>query len=171
MFAKIMGMIAIFLVCSAVGLLKSSELSKRVRQLEALKGAINLISTEIRYFASPVDVIMNKLNALEEYKELRIFGLCENNLATMRDFAKAWAASIEQAKPQLALNKGDYEALLWFGTMLGATDIEGQTSNCERYSEMLSQRLIRAREDKAKRGKMYSSLGILTGVFFIVILF
>jgi stage III sporulation protein AB len=163
-------MIAIFLVCSAAGLLKSAELSKRVRQLDALKGAINLISTEIRYFASPVDVIMKKLNALDEYRELGIFGLCERNLAVMRDFSKAWAASIDEAKPRLALNKGDYETLLWFGTMLGATDIEGQTANCERYGELLSQRLERAHEDKAKRGKMYSTLGILAGAFFVVIL-
>ncbi|MDR3643936.1 MAG: stage III sporulation protein AB, partial [Clostridia bacterium] len=136
---------------------------------EALKGAINLISTEIRYFASPVDVIMKKLNALDEYKELKIFGLCETLLKTTNNFATAWSASIAAAKPQLSLNKGDYEALLWFGSMLGATDIEGQIANCERYSEMLSQRLVRAREDKSKRGKMYSSLGFLSGAFFIVV--
>jgi stage III sporulation protein AB len=162
-------MTAVFLVCSAAGLLKSAELSKRVRQLEALKGAINLISTEIRYFASPVDVIMKKLNALDEYTGLKIFGLCENNFKNTNDFAKAWAASIAEARPQLSLNKGDYEALLWFGSMLGATDIEGQIANCERYAEMLSQRLTHAREDKLKRGKMYSSLGILSGAFIVVI--
>lgn len=171
MLAKIIGMIAVFLVCSAAGLLKSSELSKRVRELEAFKGAIDLIATEIRYFASPVDVIMTKINALDEYKALKVFGICENKLSTTRDFRRAWEDSIEEAKNQLSLNKGDYEVLLWFGSMFGTTDIDGQTANCRRYGEMLSERLDRARDDKSKRGKMYSSLGILTGAFFIVILF
>ena len=164
-------MAVVFLVCSAIGLFKSAELSKRVRQLEALKGSINLIATEIRYFASPVEVIMKKLNLLDEYAQLKIFGLCECELAMRHDFSKAWSDSICDAKSQLALNKGDLETLIWFGTMLGATDIEGQIANCERYGELLSQRLDRAREDKAKRGKMYSSLGILAGAFFTVILF
>jgi stage III sporulation protein AB len=105
---------------------------------------------------------MKKLNALDEYRGLKIFGLCERHLAEQRDFSKAWAASIQEVKPLLSLDKGDYETLLWFGTMLGATDVEGQTANCERYAELLSQRLTRARED--------SSLGILAGAFFIVIL-
>jgi stage III sporulation protein AB len=161
----------VFIVCTAAGLYKSAVLSKRVRQLEAFVGAINLISTEIRYFASPVEDIMQKVNALEEYAQLLVFGICKKNLLKLRDFPKAWEFSLIEAKPKLALNAGDFETLLWFGKLLGTTDLEGQTANCERYGKLLEQRLIHAKDDMLKRGKMYSSLGVLAGVFIIVIFF
>ncbi|HEX3027601.1 MAG TPA: stage III sporulation protein AB, partial [Clostridia bacterium] len=167
---KAVGLILMFLVCTAGGAFKSLDLSKRVRQLESFMGAITLISTEIRYFASPTDVIMGKIGALDEYKELRVFGLCRKNLDQYRDFPKAWEQSIEQSKPYLSLNDSDYETLLWFGKVLGTTDVEGETANCERYKNLLGQRLQRAREDQRKRGRMYTSLGVLAGVFIVVLL-
>lgn len=168
---KAAGLTAVFLVCSASGFLKSAELSKRVKQLESFIDAINLIATEIRYFASPVDVIMNKLDSLDEYKPLKIFGYCKDFMPESHDFEKVWSMSIESAMPKLALNKGDIEALRWFGSMLGATDVQGQKANCERYAELLKQRLAQAREEKANKGRMYSSLGILAGTFLFVVLF
>lgn len=149
--------------------MKSRELSVRVRQLEAFVGAISMISTEIRYLASPVGVLMTKVDALEEYRELKIFGICADKLAEIPDFSKAWELSLTQARPFLSLNDGDCEALLWFGRVLGTTDVDGQTASCGRYADLLSQRLTVAREDRGKRGKLFSSLGVLGGIFFVVL--
>ena len=159
----------IFFVCAAAGMLKSAGLSRRVRQLEGFIGALGLISTEIRYFASPVDALMRKVSSLPEYRELAVFGICAEKLRGERDFRCAWEESLKETRPRLALDDGDMETLLWFGRVLGTTDIEGQTASCERYGDLLRQRLTLARQDKAKRGKMYSSLGLLAGVFLFVV--
>lgn len=164
-------MTAVFIACTAIGLLKSHGLVKHVRQLEAFIGAIDVISTEIRYSASPVSALMAKLAAVPEYRELCVFACCENRLAQVPDFAKAWDASVYESRPQLALDEGDVEALLCFGRVLGTTDIEGQMANCERYKVLLRQRLAAAREERQKRGHMFTSLGVLTGVFLVVLLF
>ena len=171
MILKVAGLVAIFIACSAWGLFKSSGLSKRVRQLELFVGTLGLISTEIRYFASPTDVIVGKIDALGEYKELRVFGICKMKLPKLRDFSRAWEDALNEAKQYLSLADSDYEALLWFGKVLGTTDVEGEIANCEHYGALLRQRLELAREDKKKRGKMYSSLGVLTGLFFLVLFF
>ncbi len=168
---KIGGIIAIFTVCVAAGLLKSYSLSKRVRELEAFLSALSQISTEIRYFAYPTDVIISKLDSSAEYKRLKVFGFCKTNLAQTRDFSRAWKDAITQSKPFLSLDKSDIEALNSFGDTFGTTDAEGQMANCERYCELLKQRLESSREDKAKRGRMYSSLGVLSGVFFALIFY
>lgn len=153
------------------GLLKSAQFTKRVRQLEGFIGALQSISTEIRYLSAPLEDIMAKCDALPEFKELRVFGRCRELFLREHDFPSAWEQALREAKPDLALDPGDHEALLWFGKVLGTTDVEGQTANCERFGELLGQRLQRAREDQAKHGKMYTSLGVLAGVFFVVLLF
>lgn len=161
----------LFGVCTTAGLLKSARFSKRVRQLEGFVGALDAISTDIRYLAAPLEDIMAKCDALPEYQELCVFGLCREIFLQERDFPAAWEQALKQAKPTLALDAGDCEALTWFGRVLGTTDVDGQTANCARYGELLRQRLERAREDRAKRGKMYTSLGVLAGVFLVVLLF
>ncbi len=153
------------------GLLRSAALSKRVRQLEGFSGAMESIATEIRYFALPLAELMAKLDAMPEYRELRVFGSAGRAFAKSRDFPSAWERAVAEAKPYLALDEGDREALLWFGRGLGTTDVEGQTAGCARYRALLRQRLEAAIEDKKRRGRMYSSLGVLAGVFFVVILF
>jgi stage III sporulation protein AB len=171
MIIRLGGIIAVFIACSAAGLIKSCSLSKRVRDLESFLSALSLISTEIRYFASPTDQIMAKLGAADEYARLMVFGACRANLEQTRDFARAWDDAIAKAQPFLSLDKGDIEALKDFGGTFGTTDAEGQTANCERYCELLRYRLEIAREDRAKRGRMYSSLGVLSGVFFALIFY
>lgn len=165
---KICGLTAIFIACVAAGLIKSNSLSKRVRELEAFLSAFSQISTEIRYFASPTNIIISKLDSFSEYKNLRIFGPCKENLAQTHDFSHAWCCAIDQAIPYLSLKKSDIETIKGFGSTFGTTDAEGQIANCERYCELLRQRLENAREDKIKRGRMYTSLGVLAGVFFVV---
>lgn len=171
MMIKIGGIAAVFIACAAAGLIKSCSLSKRVRELEAFLNALSLISTEIRYFASPTDIIMKKLDLSSEYKKLKVFGYCRVNLEQTRDFSRAWTNAIAQAKPFLSLDNGDIEALECFGGTFGTTDADGQLANCERYSELLRQRHENAMDDKKNRGRMYSSLGILTGIFFALIFY
>lgn len=166
-----LGLTVLFGVCTGAGLLKSASFARRVRQLEGFAGALDAIATEIRYFSAPLEDIMAKFDTLPEYRELRVFGLCREAFLKERDFPAAWERALRQVKSELSLDAGDREVLAWFGRVLGTTDVEGQTANCTRYGELLRQRLTRAREDKAKRGRMYTSLGVLAGVFFVVVLF
>lgn len=162
-------MTAVFLACAAGGVLASTKLRKRVLELELLIGAIGMFSTEIRYSAAPLDAILDKIDRSEDYRRLKIFSLCRSLFLKNRDFTKAWESAIKESKQYLSLNKNDYEALVWFGRELGATDIEGQMANCGRCIELLTQRLEHARDEQKKRGKMYTSLGFLTGMFFVVL--
>ena len=171
MTAKLCGIAAVFIACSAAGLMKSRSLSKRVHELESFLSALSLISTEIRYFASPTDTIMKKLAKSSEYAKLKVFEYCAENLEQIRDFPKAWNDAIGMAKPYLSLENDDIKALKDYGASFGTTDADGQAANCERYSELLRQRLESAKEDKAKRGRMFSSLGVLCGIFFAFVFY
>jgi stage III sporulation protein AB len=168
---KICGLIAIILTCTAAGLLKSHLLSKRSLELQTILSALSFISTEIRYYALPTATIMEKLDGNTEYKKLRFFGLCKQNLQNTPDFQVAWRSALVQAKPYLAMSKEDIEALKAFGDLFGSTDTDGQLANCARYCELFRQRLADALEDQKKRGRLYSSLGVLSGVFLALVLY
>lgn len=169
MILKAGGVIAVFAVCVAAGLMKSASLEKRVRELEAFLSALSRISNEIRYFATPTEDIIAKLDASKEFKNLFVFAYCKNDFEATRNFSKSWSDALKKSKQKLSLEDGDFEALGFFGNILGTTDAEGQMANCERYKNLLEQRLSCAREDKSKRGRMYTSFGVLAGVFFAVI--
>lgn len=169
MMFKYMGIAAIIIACTTAGLLKSLSLSKRVRELEVFLSALNFITTEIRYFSSPTDVIISKLKLNEEYVNLKIFNFCEAELIKTHDFKMSWGNALESSKPFLSLNTGDFETLKCFGDTFGTTDSEGEIANCEHYINSLKLRLESARTDKTKRGRMYSSLGFLVGALFAAV--
>lgn len=131
---------------------------------------MDAISSDIRYLAPPVEELLRRLDALPEYRELRLFGLCAGLFIQNHDLPAAWKEALRRAAPALALDKGDREALVWFGNVLGTTDTEGQEAACARYGALLAQRLEQARADKARRGRMFATLGVLAGVCCVVLL-
>lgn len=169
MILKFAGFLIVFCACATAGLLKAGSLQKRVHELEAFLSVLALIANEIRYYAAPTAEILEKLDSSPEFHGLRLFGDCLTRLRETRDISTAWTAALKAAAPGLALDEGDLEALAWFGAVLGSTDAQGQLANCERYTALLAQRLESARQDQARRGRMYTSLGMLTGVFFCVL--
>lgn len=167
---KLIGAVTVIFVCTAVGMINSGKLSRRVRELETFICAVDYISTEIRYYAAPAETIMTRLASLEEYASLPVFAVCADRLKASGNFRAAWAEAVEESKTALALDADDREVLLRFGSMFGATDIEGQTANCEHCRELLGQRLLNARDDRHRRGRLYTSLGVLCGVFIATVL-
>lgn len=167
---KYAGIAVVIFTCTAAGFMKSLSLSRRVKELETFISALSFIATEIRYFASPTPVIISKIKSKEEYAGLHVFEICEKNLLTTHDFKKSWTSALDASKQYLSLDAGDIETLKCFGNTFGTTDIEGELANCEHYINSMKVRLESARIDKTKRGRMYSSLGLLTGVLIAAVL-
>ena len=169
MWLKTAGLALIFIVCSAAGVAAAARLSRRVSQLESILGAVSFIATEIRYFSSPVEDLLDKACRSNEFGRLKIFDICRTRMELTRDFEASWATAVQDARPYLCIDDGDAQVLTQFGGELGKTDVEGQLANCSRCEELLSVRLASAREDRACKGRMYRSLGVLAGVFLVIL--
>lgn len=50
-----------------------------------------------------------------------------------------------------------------FGAELGHTDIEGQIAHCEVTAKLLEEQIEQAREEKKKKSKLFSMLGLFFG--------
>lgn len=62
------------------------------------------------------------------------------------------------------LTEEDQTLLRDFGSGFGASDVEGQLSHCRLYAELFQDRLERARQEKARKGKLYLMLGSFSGI-------
>lgn len=170
MLFKGLGLAAVFLSCLLAGVGASRRLSRRVEELETLISAVEYIAMEIRYDALPVGRLFERLEGIAEYRPLGIFGVCSQALARTGDLAGSWEKALAGAKGTLSLEEGDYEALRLFGRSLGTTDVEGQLSLCDGCVAMLRRRLQAAKANREKRGRMYTSMGVLTGIFIVILL-
>jgi stage III sporulation protein AB len=83
----------------------------------------------------------------------------------------AWEKAIEENYQKLALNKEDKAILMNFGKMLGKSDLEGQINNIKLISSQLKLQELKAEEMRTKNEKMYRSLGVLSGMAIVIILF
>lgn len=81
---------------------------------------------------------------------------------------EAWDKAIDETI--LNLNKEDKEVLKYLGKLLGKTDTTGQINEIDLTSSFIDKQIEEAEMEMKKNGKMYKTLGIVTGVLIIIIL-
>lgn len=67
------------------------------------------------------------------------------------------------------LGDGDVELLMGVGNSLGNSDTAGQIAMLELNSELLKARFAEAAEEASRKGAMYRSVGLLTGLGLAII--
>lgn len=82
--------------------------------------------------------------------------------------SNAWNESLVITKTNLVAE--DLEMLRAFGKMLGKTGVEGQVKEIELTNMLLDQQAEEARKKKMKNGKMYQSLGFISGLAICILL-
>ena len=91
------------------------------------------------------------------------------NQITYFQTREVWENCIQDAK--ININQEDKDILKKLGKLLGQTDVEGQVSEIEVTESFLDMQIDKAEEEKKKNQKMYKTLGITTGLIFVIILF
>lgn len=145
------------------GYTESHKLSSRVRQLEAALRFVEAARTEIRFSALPVQRLVQRHGG-----ELPFLRQCAAACENGGSFAAAWSGAL--ADRQGAFTKKDRELLLSFGEGLGASDLEGQLSHCELYTQLFTVQLNAAREERQRKSKLCLMLGISGGLSAALIL-
>ncbi len=83
---------------------------------------------------------------------------------------KAWKTALTVYARHSALQKSDLELIEAFGGVFGATDIAGQKENCAYFAERLIQLSAELKKSEKSSSKLYLSLGVLGGLFIIILL-
>ena len=142
---KITGLLLIFISFSALGILKSLSLKKREERLKAYWSFLTLLSS--------------KISAGEEFLKSAL--------------QNPSLVSFKNGKPEFQkafLLKEDISVLSEFFGSFGMADRQSEYKRCLLYIKLLEKQKENAAENFKKLSKLYSSLGILSGIFICIIL-
>ena len=167
MLIKLAGGALVFYAGLFWGIFKSGELSKREKSLRDIRTALNVLESEIVFSSHYLK------HAFMKISEICSCGALFSDTAEKMEedgILKAWEYAVEKNKKKLVLKNSDAEIIKILGSQLGMSDREQQVKNIRHVDALLGQALEEAREEYHKSAKLYRSMGILGGLFIIILL-
>jgi len=168
---RIIGAVLVMVASCGIGFLFAAEVSKRRKELEEQYSLMRLLLGDIRYMRDSFPEAIRKemlrhkgsydsfLNAVSER-------LCE---AAGQSFAEIWRTAVESELQQSALTEADKQRMKYFGESITYTDRENVMMCFEHYLEELKEEIDGTNRVAGTKMKLYRSLGVLAGVFIIVL--
>ncbi|MFZ7133838.1 MAG: stage III sporulation protein AB [Eubacteriales bacterium] len=172
MILKIIGLIIIFLSCFFIGNLFAAQYEKRYKQLLIFQQIIEYFETEIAYTSTPVIDVMESLDGKimspireiihDAYTELKDYGY--------RPLSDVWKDALQRHKDYLAINNEDMDIFIYFGNTLGTTDGENQKKYFHTIHSRINTQIKEAETNKIKYKKLFIEVGIIAGLFIIILI-
>ncbi len=169
---RIMGCILIIGATTGGGLLYGSELKQYLEKLLYIRHIIYLIKGELEYSRAPLGEIFGALSVRVREPYRTWMRALERKLEEReeQDFAKIWNRSIDQHLKELHLKTAHSIQLKELGTFLGQLDGDTMSRTMQLYLNRLELEIEKAREGMADKMRMGRWLGVMGGIFLIVIL-
>lgn len=156
---KIIGSVLIVLSCTAFGVEKSRELSIHRKELEELQRLFVLIQRKLEYMKMPLEELFATMQSnwlLSISKELK-------NLS-QKTFYEVWTSSIDTYFQKTFLTKSEIEELKQIGNHISKPEA------IRLYLIQLENSIQNTREEEKEKKKLYQSMGILCGIFIVLVL-
>lgn len=163
---------AILLICATtlIGFELAKRLSNRPKEIRQLKSALHILEAEIVYSQAPLALAFDKIaNQLAEPVS-ELFYSVAIELQTASDLTQTWNNQVDQFLKRSSLGPDEEEVLKQFGKTLGQHDITQQKKYIKLALTHLDRVLTEAQENNLRYGKMFKNLGILAGLFLVLLL-
>ena len=139
--------------------MESHKLALRVEKLGRFLQFITAAAAEVQYSAAPVEQII-----IKHRSGLNFLSACTQYCKNGRTYNEAWESAVKEKAKNEGFSSKDMELLLGFGAGFGASDTGGQVSHCRLYAELTAENLKTAKEEQARKSRLYQMLGIFAGV-------
>ena len=168
---RILAMLTVFLGCAFAGARASAALRLRRDTLRALFDGLTRLAMWMEFTAEPLAVLAKRA-ATQETEAF--FGRFAGLLATEDDVLSAWTLAMEGARKEhagfAALREEELQALDEYARCLGGGDRETQRKNTELLKQRLTAALEGAEAAYTRKGRMYRSVGLLSGIAAAILL-
>lgn len=163
---------ALLLTCGAAGLGfgAAGHLSRRVRSLRSLLGALELMEREIAFRLTPVPELLELLARRSDGPAAAFFSDCLDALDSLgeRSLSQIWRDALAGRPMDLA--QDDQRTLGELGEILGRYDGPGQREALGEIRSRLLHNLACAEEENGRMGRVYGALGLTAGCFLAILL-
>ena len=163
-------LILILASSTSIGFLLSSRYLNRVKELKALSNFINIIQNKIKFTRKPLKEIFLDLSKLEDDTNIKSIFFSLSKKIDNKKLSDVWNDVIEEEKKNLSLKEEDISLLKTLGNTLGKSDVDGQMSGIDLFTELLKVQAQKAEKEKEKNTKMYKSLGAIIGLVIVIVL-
>lgn len=168
---KLLGALLIILTTSWIGFEWSRRLGMRPKEIRQLKSALQILEAEIIYSQSPLqEAFKNIANQLPHPIDDFFTQLHSDLEKKNANFKAIWEKSVHELKSNSYLGNNEIEILQQFGRTLGRHDFYQQQKHIQLAITHLDRELEEARDEQFKYSKMAKSLGVLAGVFIVLLL-
>ncbi len=155
-----------------LGMIFAKNKADRVKQLRSTVTALHMLEIEIKFaFSLLPDALLNISKMVDD----RTGELFSNTARLISDSkvtaCEAWKTSVGGMTPYLCLNREDREVLAGLGNSLGQVDSENQLKSLRLVAEQLKQQELKAEDERRKVERLFRSLGVLTGMAIVIVLF
>ena len=144
----------------------------RLRELEELEQASLMMQGQISYLAMPLPELFEGIGQKLQGELRGIFlEAAERMQGRAGDSAEEiWKNVWEKRIKATFLTERDLEAILTFGKTLGYADREQQTGSMALFQRYLQETRTQGKKRLEKNGKLYYSMGGLSGLLLVVTL-
>lgn len=169
---KIISLLLIVLISSFIGYLIANKYNVRVKELEDIICALDLLETRVKYTYDTIADSFEFVSDNMKTKAYRIFMICSGTLKSNKNMSAGdiFRTVADEEGVYLDLTKDDIEILKGLGTSLGQVDLEGQLKNIILVKELLNKQLTEAIDGKNKNYKLSRNMGVFIGLIIMIIL-
>lgn len=163
---KIVGCIVILASCTGLGFSKSSEMQSHLDELEELKKIFYLLKSELQYTKAPFAEVFEKIGQkTREPFHSWLFDLCIRlNEKRSGMFWDMWCNSIEENLKGSRLKEDELKELKNVGKNLEYIE------SLDLFIEQMEYKIKNTRESYRTKRKLCQSLGIMGGIFLVILL-
>lgn len=148
----------------------SARVRKRVREIEKFIRLLTSIQTQIEYALTPTDVLLQKLSESAEFRDFSFIHFVKEEFDSGKPFESAWNCALQKYAATSALQSREKEWISAFSEAFGSTDKNGQSANCTFFITQLEAWAEELQKTVQSKSRLCYALGILSGIFFTILL-
>lgn len=152
--------------CTLFGFRAADELLVRVRLLEELVLAVQVLERELSLFRPTLPVLLERMAQGRDKRVSNLLINCRTEIEKGKCFTDIWEAQ----RQKLPLSESEQGLLRGLGQVLGRYDDKGQVQAAARIREELEKCAVHQREENRTKGRLYRMLGVTAGGFLVLTL-
>ncbi|WCK53153.1 stage III sporulation protein SpoIIIAB [Aneurinibacillus sp. Ricciae_BoGa-3] len=170
---KLIGASIILFSTTFTGLKAAGRLARRPVEIRQLQTALKLLQTEIVYGATPLSQALDHIAKRISGSVGKLFSMVAGMLNGQQELTvyQSFETAAAEIWPTTAMKQPEKEILLQLGGILGLSDREDQKRHIELALMNLQSEEKHSLDQQSKYEKLYKSMGLLSGLLVIILLY
>ena len=169
---RFIGGILIITATTGAGILYGMELQEYLEKLWYIRHIIYMIKGELEYSQAPLSEAFGRISVRVREPYRRWLSAMEKQVENREEdaFLKIWMRSVDKYLKELHLKSEHSIQPKELGTYLGQTDGASESRNLQLYLGRLELEIEKVREGMAAKKRIGNCLGVMGGIFLVVLL-